>query len=157
MTEPALRIAAHRAALAALRFCPMMTPAAEVASVTFREAHATRSRAVALWRIAAGVAPWTARDAALLYESTLDSISEAFDVYHAPISLMMLDARADAFDAGLAPDCVIAALNGEPDIVEAPPSTARRIFLASEAARAGDGMVEAGAASLARVGIDAAT
>jgi hypothetical protein len=86
-----------------LRFSPMCKPAAEVANLTQLESHTTRSRLMMLWRVAAGHLEWGAREAELLYESTLDSISEAFDVFHYPVSQYMLDARADVWEADLAP------------------------------------------------------
>ena len=90
-----------------LRFSPMCKPAGEVANLTNFEGHTTRARMIMLWRICKGFAEWGPREAELLYQSTLDSISEAFDVFHYPISQIMLDARADVWEAGLAPQNVI--------------------------------------------------
>ncbi len=82
----------------------MCKPAAEVANLTQLESHSVRARTMMMWRISVGHLEWGQREVELLYESTLDSISEAFDVYHYPISQYMLDARADVWEAGLAPD-----------------------------------------------------
>ena len=97
---------AHEKELYELRFSPMCKPAAEVANLTQLESHSTRGRVMMMWRIAAGHLEWGAREAELLYETTLDSISEAFDVFHYPVSQYMLDARADVWEAGLAPTVV---------------------------------------------------
>jgi hypothetical protein len=79
----------------------MCKPAAEVANLTQLESHTTRARTMMLWRIAEGLIEWTPCEVALVYESTLDSISEAFDVFHYPVSQYMLAARADIWEAGL--------------------------------------------------------
>jgi hypothetical protein len=100
------RLCAHKQALYELRFSLMCKPATEVANVTQLESHTTRARTMMLWRIAEGVLDWGPREAELIYESTLDSISAAFDVFHYPIHRYMLDARADIWEAGLAPACV---------------------------------------------------
>lgn len=101
------RLEAHKQDLYELRFSPMCKPAAEVANLTQLESHTTRARTMMLWRIAEGYLDWGRREVELLYESTLDSISEAFDVFHYPISQYMLDARADVWEAGLAPAAVV--------------------------------------------------
>jgi hypothetical protein len=119
MSDPP-RLAAHTASLAALRFCPMHMPAAEVGALTGRASHLTHHRMIRLWRIAAGHAGWTAEEGRLLHESTLDTISAAFDPYTPPIGRIMLDARADAWDAGVAPDAVRAAVAAS-DADHAPP------------------------------------
>lgn len=90
-----------------LRFSPMCKPAGEVANLTNLESHTTRARMIMLWRICKGFAEWGPRETELLYQSTLDSISEAFDVFHYPISQIMLEARADIWEAGLAPQNVV--------------------------------------------------
>jgi hypothetical protein len=100
------RLEAHKKDLYELRFSPMCKPAAEVANLTQLESHSTRARTMMMWRIVEGHLDWGEREVELLYESTLDSISEAFDVFHYPISQYMLDARADVWDAGLAPATV---------------------------------------------------
>ena len=97
---------AHEKELYELRFSPMCKPAAEVANLTQLESHSTRGRVMMMWRIAAGHLEWGEREAELLYETTLDSISEAFDVFHYPVSQYMLDARAEVWEAGLAPTAV---------------------------------------------------
>jgi len=94
-----------------------------------------------LWRITQGIIDWGPREVELLYESTLDSISEAFDVFHYPVSRYMLDARADVWEGGLAPGCV-------KDVVEASASAlidqapnvpkGSALVLAGEIAQVGD-------------------
>ena len=100
------RLSAYRKDLYELRFSPMCKPACEVANLTQLESHTTRARTIMLWRIAEGIIDWGPREVELLYQSTLDSISEAFDVFHYPISQYMIDARADVWEASLAPECV---------------------------------------------------
>ena len=100
------RLEAYKEDLYELRFSPMCKPAGEVANLTMLESHTTRGRVMMLWRIASGIATWHEREIELVYQSTLDSISEAFDVFHYPLSQIMLAARADIWDAGLAPKCV---------------------------------------------------
>lgn len=100
------RLLQHKQALYKLRFSPMCKPACEVANLTQLESHTVRARTLMMWRISEGHLEWGKREVELLYESTLDSISEAFDVFHYPISQYMLDARADVWEAGLAPQKV---------------------------------------------------
>lgn len=100
------RLETHKEKLYELRFSPMCKPAAEVANLTQLESHTTRARTLMMWRIAVGYLEWGKREAELLYESTLDSISEAFDVFDYPISQYMLDSRGDVWEAGLAPQSV---------------------------------------------------
>jgi hypothetical protein len=97
------RLEAYKEDLYELRFSPMCKPAGEVANLTMLESHTTRGRVMMLWRIASGIATWQEREIELVYQSTLDSISEAFDVFHYPLSQIMLAARADIWEAGLAP------------------------------------------------------
>ncbi|MCJ7658222.1 MAG: hypothetical protein MUO67_03625 [Anaerolineales bacterium] len=101
-----MKLAAHKQALYELRFSTMCKPATEVANLTQLESHTVRARTLMFWRIAMGYIDWGPREAELTYESTLDSISGAFDVFHYPIHEYMLDARADIWDLDLAPDCV---------------------------------------------------
>jgi hypothetical protein len=84
-----------------------------------------------MWRIAEGHLDWGEREVELLYESTLDSISEAFDVFHYPISQYMLDARADVWEAGLAPQSVkeVVELSFNTSLAEAPNISDGRNFL----------------------------
>jgi hypothetical protein len=104
------RIDKYKKELYELRFSPMCKPAGEVANLTNFEGHTTRARMIMLWRITEGFLEWGPREAELLYQSTLDSISEAFDVFHYPVSQIMLDARADVWDAGSAPQNIIDAI-----------------------------------------------
>jgi len=101
-----MRLSAHKQALYELRFSTMCKPAAEVANLTQLESHTVRARTLMFWRIAMGYLDWGPREAELTYESTLDSISGAFDIFHYPIHEYMLDARADIWDLDLVPDVV---------------------------------------------------
>ena len=125
----------YREALALCRFCPMCKPAAEVANWTQIESHTTRARAMSLWRITEGIATWQPRDVELLYQSTLDSISQSWCILHLPVSAYILAARAQVYAAGLAPDHVARiARQAEP----IPPVTrCTGVFFAAEAAELG--------------------
>jgi Fe-S oxidoreductase len=136
MMVPARGLETYRRALEGCRFCPMCKPAGEVANLTLLESHSTRARAMQIWRILEGTATWTPRHVELLYQSTLDGISEAWCVSHYPVSAYVAAARAEVFDAGLAPHAVRQAL-------ERPtPSGAARaadaLLLAAEVAEFGD-------------------
>jgi Fe-S oxidoreductase len=134
MTADNLRI--HLDGLAKCRFCPMCKPAAEVANLTLIESHSTRARAMMMWRIGAGLATWRPRDVELLYQSTLDSIAEAWCVSHYAFHDFMAAARADVFESGLAPEAVQHVAERDPfHPTNAKGST---ILLASEAAELGD-------------------
>jgi hypothetical protein len=151
-----MRLATHQAALSALRFCPMHVPAAEVASLTGRASHQTHHRMIRLWRIAAGHAAMDAAEARLLYETTLDTISAAFDPYTPPIGRIMLDARADAWEAGLAPPAVRAAVAASADD-HAPPPAGDTLLVCGEIAQLRDtAMAEIAAAAARRAGLSAA-
>ena len=131
-------LANHKQALYELRFSPMCKPAAEVANLTKLESHSTRGRVMMMWRIAENIITWNRREVELMYQSTLDSISEAFDVFHYPVSQYMLAARADIWAAGLAPDCVtevVEASKREPERVS---TGSRALLLAGEIAQLGD-------------------
>lgn len=119
------------------RFCPMCKPANEVANLTLFESHSTRARAMLLWRISQGMIEWTPRAVELLYESTLDSISEAWCVSHYPVSSYVLAARADVYAAGIAPSAVQTAMPTAPrvDLVD---KTGDILLLACEIAEWGD-------------------
>ena len=134
------------------RFCPMCKPAGEVANLTLLESHATRARAIMLWRIANGMAEWEPRGVELLYQSTLDSISEAWCISHYPVSGYMLAARAQVYAAGLAPEPVRQALRVT---VEPPaPVPAEGLLLAGEAAELADETpVQSALAALAEAGL----
>lgn len=132
MTE----LASYERLLADCRFCPMCKPAAEVANVVKIEGYSTRSRAMMLWRIAAGQRQWTPRATELLYRSTLDGISEAFCVSDRPVSGYSLAARRDVWAAGLAPHPVRSAVER---LATAPQvgAAGERVLLAAEAAEGG--------------------
>lgn len=137
------------------RFCPMCKPAGEVLAITQMESHSTRARALLLWRIANGMLAWGPRVAELVYQSTLDSISEAWCVNHYPVSGYLLAARREAFAAGMAPQSVLAALARD---VPAPATApAEVILLGGEAAQVDEQDVLAAAVdALAQAQIDAA-
>ena len=133
-----MRLAAHKQALYELRFSTMCKPAAEVANLTQLESHTVRARTLMFWRIAMGYIDWGTREAELTYESTLDSISGAFDVFHYPIHEYMLDARADIWDLDLVPDSVKLAVEAS-EVKEAPPAPkGDSILLAGEIAQLDD-------------------
>ncbi len=131
------RLSEHKQALYELRFSPMTRPAAEVANLTQLESHSVRSRTMIMWRISAGHLAWGPREVELLYESTLDSISEAFDVFHYPISQFMLDARADVWEAGLTPQHVkdVVAAESEKSAGALPKVRGDTLLLAGEIAQ----------------------
>jgi Fe-S oxidoreductase len=88
------------------RFCPMCKPAAEVGNLTQLESHSTRGRALLLWRTAKGLAALSPRDAQLLYQSTLDSISQAWCINHYPVAEYVAAARRELVSQGLVPAAV---------------------------------------------------
>jgi Fe-S oxidoreductase len=108
----------YRKELYELRFSPMCKPAAEIASVTKLESHSTRSRVLLMWRIVSGLCEWAPREVELIYQSTLDSISEAFDLFKYPVSELMLAARADVWELGLAPNVVRYAAEKESQLTQ---------------------------------------
>jgi len=158
--EPKMkRLDTHKKALYELRFSPMCKPAGEVSNLTQQEGHTTRAHVIMMWRAAEDMIDWGPREAELLYESTLDSISEAFDVFHYPISRYMLDARADVWDAGLGPDRVkevVAATSAQ--TVEGSPIVAEEeaMLLASEIAQLEDiSLLDSMMVALQNAGVDA--
>jgi len=88
------------------RFCPMCKPAAEVGNLTQLESHSTRGRALLLWRAAKGLAAFSPRDAELLYQSTLDSISQAWCISHYPVGEYVAAARRELVSQRLIPAAV---------------------------------------------------
>ena len=130
------RLSAHKQALYELRFSPMCKPAAEVSNLTQIESHTPRARTMMFWRIAEGIIEWGPREVELLYQSTLDSISQAFDVFEYPISEYMLDARADVWEAGLAPERVKQAVERANGSSAAP--KAENLLLTGEISQLGD-------------------
>lgn len=135
------------------RFCPMCKPAGEVANLTQFESHTTRARAMMLWRILNGIIDWTPRAAELLYQSTLDSIAEAWCVSHYPVSAYILAARAEVYAAGLAPEAVRAALEYAPAQFN---ETCDALLLAGEIAEWGDmSLADPGLGALERAGLAA--
>jgi hypothetical protein len=152
------RLEAHKKDLYELRYSPMCKPAGEVANLTQLESHTTRARTLMLWRIAAGHLSWGPREVEILYQSTLDSISEAFDIFHYPISRYMLDARADVWEAGLAPQHIKNLVQAEQDTLQqAPPKLPEgsSLLLASELAQlTGDHYLLALRSALQATGMD---
>lgn len=147
-------LAQFREALDGCRFCPMCKPANEVANLVRAESHSTRSRAMILWRVLRGISAWTPRIVELLYQSTLDDISEAWCVSHYPVSAYVLAARADAYQAGMAPPTVVKALRRETQ--ERTPKTCETLLLASEVAETSDPeLAQAALRALAATGTNA--
>ena len=133
-----MRLSTHKHALYELRFSTMCKPATEVANLTQLESHTVRARTLMFWRIAMGYLDWSPREAELTYESTLDSISCAFDIFHYPIHEYMLDARADIWDLGLTPEVVKAVVKAN-EIKELPSVPKNEtILLAGEIAQLND-------------------
>jgi hypothetical protein len=85
----------------------MCKPFGEVSNLTHLETHTTRVRGMFLWLILKGYQSWTERLVALMYESTLDSASQGWCVSDYPVPEMILAARADIVEAGLAPEHVL--------------------------------------------------
>ena len=126
-------ISKYREYLEGCRFCPMCKPVAEVANVTQYESHTTRARAMMLWRYLEGMMELTERDIELLYQSTLDTISEAWCVHHYKVSSYLLAARNEIVRMKRAPERVkevLKVVEGEKaDSSKTPGDT---IFLAGE-------------------------
>ena len=121
--------------LVGCRFCPMCKPAGEVSNLTMLESHTTRARAMMLWRIASGIDTWDRRKVEILYQSTLDSISQAWCVNHYPVSEYIVAARSEVFSSGLAPAEVQQALDSAQNGYSTRQiGDSKVIFLASEVA-----------------------
>ena len=118
------------------RFCPMCKPASEVGNLTQLESHSTRGRALLLWRAAKGQTAFSPRDAELLYQSTLDSISQAWCINHYPVAEYVVAARRELFSQGLAPATVKEILRKN-NRVDACPK-AQTVLLAGEIAQLDD-------------------
>ena len=101
-----MRIQQFEKYLVGCRFCTMCTPYGEVRNLKQDEPHSTRIRALILWRILKGHAEWNEDVGKLLYESTLDSVSQSWCISDYPVPEYILAARADIFDTGLAPESV---------------------------------------------------
>jgi Fe-S oxidoreductase len=123
------------------RFCLLCKPVAEVANVTHIESYTTKARAMILWRVASKIAEFTPRDVELIYQGTLDSISQAWCVNHYPVSEYMVASRAEIYSKGLAPKSVQDALkqdvlrNSELEPIKVSGDV---ILLASEACELGE-------------------
>lgn len=127
-----------RSQVTALRFCPMLAPAGEVAAVSECDGHTLRARMVLLWRALDMGCALDGRSSELLFQSTLDSISQAYDPYHAPVWDIMRAARADAIANGGAPEPVAAALARLETLTASSAPQAKRIMLLGEIALCGD-------------------
>src|SRR4051794_8047956 len=147
-SQPPATLSRYQAGLSGCRFCPMCKVAGEVSNLTLLESHSTRARAMMLWRSRQELHSLSTRQVELLYQSTLDSISEAWCISHAPVSSYVAEARAAIFEAGLAPDSVLAAL--ERAVPEPPPLKASILLLAGEAAELGDPEAANSAAEMLR-------
>ncbi len=101
-----MRTANYEKFLYGCRFCPMCKPASDTSNATYLECHSTRAHAMTIWRVANDIKDYTDRDVELLYETNLDSVSEAFCVDHYPVSEYLLCARQDIVDSGRAPKYV---------------------------------------------------
>lgn len=127
-----------RSHVTALRFCPMLAPAGEVAAVSDCDGHTLRARMVLLWRALDLGSALDGRSSELLFQSTLDSISQAYDPYHAPVWDIMRAARADMLANGGAPEPVAAALAKLEKFAASSAPQAKRIILLGEIALCSD-------------------
>jgi Fe-S oxidoreductase len=118
------------------RFCPMCKPASEVGSLTQLESHSTRGRALQLWRVVKDLAEFTPRDAQLIYQSTLDSISQAWCINHYPVAEYLAAARRDLVGKGLVPQAVKSVLEKDRAAESCP--KAETVVLAGEIQQLGD-------------------
>ena len=114
----------------------MCKPAGEVSNLTQLESHTTRARALLLWRVAEYGLPWRPRDVELLYQSTLDSISQAFCVVDYAVGDYVAAARAEVYSAGQAPAPVRGALQRQ--YLTCHVSPAETLLLAGDAAELDD-------------------
>ncbi|TGT71921.1 MULTISPECIES: hypothetical protein [unclassified Mesorhizobium] len=121
-----------RSQVAALRFCPMLAPAGEVAAVSECDGHTLRARSVMLWRALERGCALDGRSTELLFQSTLDSISQAYDPYHAPVWQIMRAARTDAVATGGVPEPVAGALDELAKFAAPSVPQAKRIMLLGE-------------------------
>ena len=115
------------------RFCPMCKPVSDVANATFLESHATRAHAMIIWRVSNGIKDYTDKEIELLYQTNLDSVSEAFCVDHYAVSSYLLAARQDIVDAGRAPKVVCAVFERAQEIRVSGATKGGAAILCSEA------------------------
>jgi len=101
-----MKIKNYNKYLVGCRFCPMCKPFGEVSNITKDETHSTRVRGMLLWQIANEKTKWDDATIKLIFESTLDSVSQAFCVNHYPVPEYMVAARMDIVEANLEPECV---------------------------------------------------
>jgi Fe-S oxidoreductase len=84
----------------------MCKPFGEVSSVTKDEAHSTRVRGMLLWQVATGKRSWDDGISKIVFESSLNTVNEAWCISNYPVPEYILAARADLVEAGLAPAAI---------------------------------------------------
>ena len=104
-----------------------MQAACEVFNLTKQESHSTKGRALLLWRIVAGHSSFNNRDAEIVYQSTLDTISQAWCVHGYPVGEYVHAARCELVKNGTPPLPVSHVLENLPAPTEAP--KASTVFL----------------------------
>lgn len=88
------------------RFCPMCKPFGET-SILDDEVYSTRTRGLLLWQIASGKRNYTSKTAKYIFNTGLDSPSYQWCKNHYPVHEMILAARMDLVELGLAPESVM--------------------------------------------------
>ncbi len=141
--------------LAGCRFCPMCKPASEVGNLLLIESHSTRARAMMLWSIAAGHAEWSDRKIEILYQSTLDGISQSWCVSHRAVTEYVRAAREQVWKSEMAPEVVVSAVERTTRGRSASASRSDTVLLAGEFAEWGD--EEAAGVAAAAMGVDVVT
>ncbi len=89
-----------------------------------------------LWRVAKDLAEFSPRDAELLYQSTLDSISQSWCINHYPVAEYLVAARRELFAKGLVPSPVEKTLQKQLQADSCPQAEA--VLLAGEVSELGD-------------------
>lgn len=87
------------------RFCPMCKPFGET-SILDDEVYSTRTRGLLLWQIASGKRNYTSKTAKYIFNTGLDTPSYQWCKNHFPVHEMILAARMDLVELGLAPESV---------------------------------------------------
>jgi hypothetical protein len=90
-----------------------------------------------LWRVLHGMADYSERDLELLYETTLDSVSEAWCVNHYPVSEYLLAARQALVKAGQIPAPVKAVLARREPLVTDSVGKGDTVFIGGDADQIG--------------------
>lgn len=96
-------LSSHLHYLEGCRFCPMCKPANEMLNVLHLESVSTRARALMLWNHCKSGVDYDQREIEILFQSTLDSISEAWCRSHYNVSGYIQAARADIVARGKVP------------------------------------------------------